>query len=748
MYKKWKYFNIFSLITIGLLTSNMAQSWAQTEKKVTIKGVIKDQREQSIPQVNLIDLDGKLIDITDIDGSFELSLEENSKIVLHATGYAPDTITVKNWEENRIITLQTLHIIDGVEIHSKQKGTEFDQMSTVKSYLISSNELAKSACCNLSESFETTPAVDVGFSDGVTGYKTIQLLGLSGPNTLYTREGIPDLRGLASIIGLTFTPGTWVESMQLSKGAGSVKHSFEGSAGQINVEWPKPFLAESPRLYINGYQNSHARSELNAIWNHALSSKTSTSLLAHYSNNWLETDANNDGFRDSPLGQNVIVSNRWIHFGNNGWEVQAGAKGIYLNQEGGSMKSNESQSGLWRYENDIQRLETWAKIGKTYEAIPWKSMGLQLSYIMHDQESRWHNNSYKGKQSSFSANYLYETIIANTFHQVTVGSQIMSDLFNESWNNNTFQPLHYTYIGAFGEYNYSPNDNFNVQVGLRGDVDHEGFFFTPRVHIRKKVWEGGIARLSAGRAKRNVHPFSEFSPYFASNRQLEMEGYGTDMNQWAMEDAWNSGISLTQDLTLAGRPLTISLDAYYTNYQRQIIADILTPGTIKIYEVAPGSEVWSSQAEVHYEPINRLEFKASYRFQHIDIPYQDGQQLAYLHAPHKGFLNVGYSTRNNWSFDATFHVIGEQKVPYHPGLPESILASGKAPAQYFLNAQVTKSWQNGKFDVYLGVENITNQMQDRVILHHENINSPLLDASMIYGSPVGRLIYTGFRYRL
>src|SRR5690606_38131147 len=137
-----------------------------------------------------------------------------------------------------------------VVVEARIQATEVDMFSTAKVFHISTEELMKAACCNLSESFETTPSVDIGFTDAISGYKQIQMLGLTGAHTLITRENIPDVRGLAAITGLTFTPGTWVESIQLSKGTGSVVNGFEGTAGQINVEWLKPF-EDGERLLLN-----------------------------------------------------------------------------------------------------------------------------------------------------------------------------------------------------------------------------------------------------------------------------------------------------------------------------------------------------------------------------------------------------------------------------------------------------------------------------------------------------------------
>src|SRR5690606_28744832 len=105
---------------------------------------------------------------------------------------------------------------------------------------ISSSELLKAACCNLSEAFETNPSIDVNFSDAITGNKQIKMLGLNSPYILIAEENIPAVRGASQAYGLSFIPGTWVESIQITKGAGSVVNGYESISGQINYELIKP----------------------------------------------------------------------------------------------------------------------------------------------------------------------------------------------------------------------------------------------------------------------------------------------------------------------------------------------------------------------------------------------------------------------------------------------------------------------------------------------------------------------------
>lgn len=104
---------------------------------------------------------------------------------------------------------------------------------------ISSSELLRAACCNLGESFTTNPSVDVNYADAATGAQQIKLLGLSGTYVQMLTENIPNYRGAAAPYSLGYIPGPWMQSIQVSKGASSVKNGYESITGQINVEFKK-----------------------------------------------------------------------------------------------------------------------------------------------------------------------------------------------------------------------------------------------------------------------------------------------------------------------------------------------------------------------------------------------------------------------------------------------------------------------------------------------------------------------------
>ena len=167
--------------------------------------------------------------------------------------------------------------LDEVQIKKEKKALSKSLKSAANTTVVSSKELLKAACCNLAESFETNPSIDVNFSDAITGTKQIKMLGLTSPYILISEENIPIIRGASQVYGLSFTPGTWVESIQITKGAGSVVNGYESISGQINTELIKP--KDDIPFFLNTYAGSDSRFEINTHFNKKINPNWATSLF-------------------------------------------------------------------------------------------------------------------------------------------------------------------------------------------------------------------------------------------------------------------------------------------------------------------------------------------------------------------------------------------------------------------------------------------------------------------------------------
>lgn len=219
--------------------------WAQE----SIRGVVVSQNKKGklepIPYANVYWMNTNYGTSTDSNGTFQLAIPENpTKVIASFVGFVSDTQTVKNFNKPLSFELKEAVDLQTVEVEYQRKTTEISFINPMKMENISERELFKAACCNLSESFETNPSVDVNFTDAVTGAKQIRMLGLDGPYTLISRENMPGVRGLGNAYGLAFIPGTWINSIQVTKGVGSVVNGYESIAGQINTELQKPEVGE------------------------------------------------------------------------------------------------------------------------------------------------------------------------------------------------------------------------------------------------------------------------------------------------------------------------------------------------------------------------------------------------------------------------------------------------------------------------------------------------------------------------
>ena len=197
-------------------------------------------------------------------------------------------------QENDSIQTQSL---EEVTVSTRRRGT-VRMSGPANGVLIGREELFRAACCNLGESFTTNPSVDVNYSDATTGAKQIKLLGLSGIYVQMLTENLPNFRGAASPYSLDYVPGPWMQSIQVSKGASSVRNGYESITGQIDIEYLKPDADEG--VAVNLYGNTMGRLEANADANVHIDQRLSTELLLHYQDDLAEHDANDDGFMDQP----------------------------------------------------------------------------------------------------------------------------------------------------------------------------------------------------------------------------------------------------------------------------------------------------------------------------------------------------------------------------------------------------------------------------------------------------------------
>ncbi len=732
------------LAVLGLFFFGGLSTFAQSNLTGVVIEETVDGFFEPIPFANVYWFGTQSGTSTDTLGQFELPLSEKTNVlIISYVGYKSDTMEIAEKDKLTIVLKQSSEL-EGVDVVYRQRGTEISYMNTLKVEAMGEKELFKAACCNLSESFETNPSIDVAFTDAVTGTKQIQMLGLDGKYSQITREQMPAVRGLSSVQGMTYIPGSWIQSIQLNKGAGSVVNGFESVTGQINVELKKP--ENSERWFINGYGNQGGRTELNVNATQRVSEKVSTVVLLHGSLRPLEIDGNNDGFIDFPSGYHLNAINRWRFEQRNGWEGQAGVNVLTEDRQGGQL-SSETAAPKYQLGWNTNRAELWGKTGYIFPKAKYRSVGFQGSAIYHDQTSFYGSRQYDSEQRSGYFNSIYQSIIGTSTHKYRAGLSVQYDLYNERLDSLQFDREEIV-PGAFLEYTFSYFDKFAVVVGIRGDYhNYYGFFFTPRLHARYEIREGSVLRLSAGRGQRTSNVISENASLLATSRTWDIQG-NPAIQGFGLEPevAWNFGLNLTQDFRLDYRPGAIAVDLYHTVFENQTIVDMEDPRQVVFYNLNGESFATSIQAQVDYELYRRVEMRMAYRWQDVRTTYGKSLKDKPYVSKHRAFINLGYETLNGWNFDYTVLWQGQKRIPSTDANPTVYQRAIRSPDIFLMNAQITKSWKE-RFDVYVGMENITNVKQNNPILASEQPFGPYFDTSLMWGPIFGRMTYVGFRLK-
>jgi outer membrane receptor for ferrienterochelin and colicin len=689
---------------------------------------------------------------TDINGYFSIDNSEvkATHLELSFIGYETQTFQVAEDGILEITMLEGVQIGE-VVIKYKERTTKVSFIKPLNVEEITKEELCKAACCNLSESFETNPSVDISYPDAVTGTRTIQMLGLAGPYVQITRELLPDVRAVSSIYGLSTTPGPWIESIHLIKGTGSVVNGYESIAGQINVDLKKPDAGE--RLFINGYANNGERLEFNGNARHEISENVSTNLLVHAKQMTEAHDNNGDGFTDMPFEKDFVIANRWQFNRAKNFLGQFGVKYSSLNHEGGFHDhfsgADVDHEKHWRMESRTRKYEAWGKLGYVFPNKPQNSIGLQLSGVYNNQDAEFGFGRFDSDQKSVHANLIYQNIIAGD-HTIRTGfSYNLDDIFERVAKAGFFERFE-SVPGVFAEYTYTdPNQKFAIIPGIRVDKHNNyGTFVTPRLHAKYNFSESSILRLTIGKGWRTASIFAENLGLFSTSRIVDIEDTGSDTPYGLdAEEAWTMGLNLTKGFTVGERELILSIDAYRTQFENQVVVDYETSRRVSFYNLNGQSYSNSIQVKAEYEILDDFNVRVAYRLFDVKTTFDDELLEKPLVSRHRAFVNMAYKTKSDWHFDATLNWNGSKRLPDTSTNPEKFRRPDRSPNYFLLNGQIMKRW-NDKVDVYVGGENILNYKQTDSIISSDDAFGEFFDASIVWAPLFGANIYVGFRYTL
>ena len=724
-------------------------------------------------------------------GAFRLHRVKGRELLVASfLGYVNDTLRVDAATQQAAFGLRAEGVeLEGVVVEAVQSGNFVKRDGIVKGEMISFAGLCKMACCNLAESFENSASVTVGYSDAISGARQIKMLGLAGTYTQILDENRPVMRGLSAPYGLSYTPGMWLNSIQVSKGVASVTAGHDAITGQINLEHRKP--TDEERLFVNLYLDDELRPEANISTAFPVSrdGKLSSVLLLHGSadTDVRKMDHNGDGFRDLPRSAQFNVANKWLYAADNGMQIRWGWKYVEESRLGGMLdyrntrSMREAMAREWDWERTGGTMPLYGSHIRNRNANGYFKLGMPVGASVYDadaqdekrsnlalvadfdhfdEEAYFGLNDYAGRQNSVSVQAMYNHYFTYR-SSLNVGVQARLDYIRESllnrtpwidgrtradydWDRNEEE------VGAYAEYTYAVRDRFSVVAGLRGDYNafYDRFFLTPRGHVKWNITPSTTLRASVGLGYRSTNVLTDNIGMLATGRAIVVPELG-DLDR--LEQALTVGGSLTQTFGLVEPgDATLSFDYFRTQFFHAVVVDQeYDPETIRVYGSSGPSWTDTYQIDFSWSPVERLDLFATFRYtdSEMTIRRSDGRPVQVerpLVSRYKTLLNIQYATKfRRWVFDATAQLNGPARIPTQTG---DLADSRHSPRYPMFYAQVSR--KVGRFDIYVGCENIADYRQEDPILNWENPYDYRFNSMNVWGPLMGRKFYAGLRFNL
>ncbi len=724
---------------------------------------------------------------TNVSGEFSLHrVKGYDRLIASYLGFVNDTLRVESGAERINFMLEPDGLaVEDVVVEGTLSGNFVKRDGIAKNEMISFAGLCKMACCNLAESFENSASVTVGYSDAISGARQIKMLGLAGTYTQILDENRPIMRGLSAPYGLSYTPGMWLNSIQVSKGIASVTAGHEAITGQINLEHRKP--TDEERLFVNLYLDDELRPEANisTAFPVTKNKKLSSVILLHGSmdTHVRSMDHNDDGFLDLPKSNQINIANKWLYTADNGAQIRWGWKYVRENRLGGMedykkslydrmIESVFTDKPLYGSEIRNRGANAYFKIGmpvgpSVYDRDEQDEMRSNFAFVVDydhfNEDSYFGLNTYKGNENTLAANLMYNHYFTYR-SSLIVGAQAHLQSYNEGlWNRMpdfadkkitdyyTDMDRDENEVGAYAEYTYSIRDKFSLVAGVRGDYNtyYEKWYLTPRGQVRWNITPSTTFRASAGLGYRSTNVITDNIGILATGRRIILPA---DFRRFdRMEKALTFGGSLTQTFNLV-RPdaATLSIDYFRTQFYNSVIADQERDAqNIYIYNTDGRSYTDTFQIDFSWTPAERLDIFATFRYtdSEMTIRRADGGTARVerpLVSQYKTLLNIQYATKfRRWVFDATAQLNGPARIPTQTGDLDDSYYSPRYPMFF---AQVSR--KVGKFDIYAGCENIADYRQKDPILNAQDPYDYKFNSMNVWGPLMGRKFYVGLRFNL
>ncbi|MBO7337246.1 MAG: TonB-dependent receptor [Paludibacteraceae bacterium] len=490
------------------------------------------------------------------------------------------------------------------------------------------------------------------------------------------------------------------------------------------------------------YGDSYGRTDWAAALNHSFSNELKTGLSAEYTHDFINKDANNDGFRDLPKKKELSIANHW-HFSKGRYTAELGIETLNNAYTGGSthFKGRKADTTNYGVFTKRDRLKAWTSHSYAFNA---KNMvEARLSYAYDYKEALYGTKTNQNNINTYDAQAEYIRTF-NKHHTLRAGVT-----HNGYMTTNNLRPDDSLYIdniesyandfttGIFTEYTFKIDSILHINVSAKGDWSYwTGFFYSPEVSISYNPYKSLVINANVSRKQTKEDVFANWSGLLMSSRQI------ITCFPYDKEIKWDFGLSATQKFKLFARDFSVTAGYTRTQFEKRLIIDFANSDDL-LYLYFSDEDAHSDivTLKAQYEIIKGLDATTAWRWSNVTQTIDGKLQKAPFVNSYDGIVSLSYTTpKYDFRIEADAQFYGGGR------LPMAIDGSTHFDAYQLYNTRITKGF--GLLSLYAGVDNIAGKTQRHPVLGHDNPFGSGFDATMIYAPLRDRTYYIGVRLGL
>ncbi|TAE72653.1 MAG: TonB-dependent receptor [Bacteroidetes bacterium] len=680
-------------------------------QNITISGLITSEKKP----VELIEIglkNTKIYTMSDSLGFFELkNIPEGEYIItINGLGFEKleQKITLKNNENKQINfnlkSLSTENILEEVVISGTLK--EVSKLESPVPIEVYTNAFFRAnPTPSLFESLQNINGVRPQLNCNVCNTGDIHINGLEGPYTMVLIDGMPIVSGLSTVYGLTGIPQSFIERIEIVKGAASTLYGSEAVGGLINVITKKP--KNTPLVSADIFSSNWLDVNTDVGFKFDVNSKTSTLLGINYFNYQNKIDNNRDGFTDVTLQNRISVFNKWNFERKQKRQFNVAVRYVNEDRFGGDMRWNKSFRGSNIIYGESIYTKRWELFG-LYQLPTTENINLQWSMNGHNQNSFYGTTSYNAQQYIAFGQLTWHKTLFNQ-HDFLLGAAYRYTYYDDNTpatadeNGIKNIPSVIKLPGFFLQDDIKINAQHRILLGMRYDYNSlYGNVFSPRLNYKISSKNNlNILRISIGNGYRVANVFTEDHAALTGARKVVFA------NQLKPETSWNSNINFVKKIyTKKNHSFGIDASVFYTYFNNRIIPDYLTDVNKIIYDNLNGFSVSKGVSlNLDIELENGLKIIAGGTFMDVTFTNNGIKQRQLLTEKFSGVWSVNYYfSKIGLSIDYTGNIYGSMLLPLLGALDNR---AGESPVWSLQNIQLTKKLKKG-FQIYGGVKNLLN----------------------------------------